>query len=97
MVADPRARFQSAAELRLALRQYLLMRRAAPLVGTLALLLALGVPAWALWPRSSGSDLDESVPPVAGREKRSQQPTSEPATSAAPARDAIRNPPLRQA
>ncbi len=51
MAADPRSRFQSADALRRALGRYLMMRRATPVLGVFAILLALLVPAWAFWPR----------------------------------------------
>ncbi len=50
MAADPQSRFPSADALRQALRRYRLMRRAAPVLGAVAVLLALLVPAWAFWP-----------------------------------------------
>jgi hypothetical protein len=55
MAADPRERFQSAASLGQALRRYLLLRQAAPVLGAAAVLLALILTAWSFWPRSVGS------------------------------------------
>ncbi len=49
--SDPQSRFQSADARRGALWRYQLLRRAAPVLGAVAILLALLVPAWAFWPR----------------------------------------------
>jgi serine/threonine protein kinase len=51
MATDPQSRFPSADALRRALRRYLLMRRAAPILGAVVVLLALLIPAWAFWLR----------------------------------------------
>jgi tRNA A-37 threonylcarbamoyl transferase component Bud32 len=53
LAADPQSRFPSAEALRLALRRDRLTRRVAPVLGAVAVLLALVVPAWAFWPRSA--------------------------------------------
>jgi hypothetical protein len=49
MAAEPQSRFQSADAMRRALGRYLLTRRAAPVLGVVAVLLALIVPAWMFW------------------------------------------------
>jgi serine/threonine protein kinase len=53
LAADPQSRFQSADALRRALGRYMLLRRATPVLGVFAILLALVVPVWAFWPRPS--------------------------------------------
>jgi hypothetical protein len=68
LAADPRSRFQSADALRRALGRYLLVRRAAPLVGAVPVLLALLVPAWAFWPAPPRPSSDRPSPAVAGGE-----------------------------
>jgi serine/threonine protein kinase len=56
--ADPQSRFQSAEALGRELRRYLSMRRNAPPLAIAAVLLALLVPAWKLWPRAEQSSPD---------------------------------------
>jgi serine/threonine protein kinase len=68
MAADPQSRFTSADALRQSLRRYRLARRAAPALVTVAVLLVLLVPAWALWPRSAPLSADGSGPSFARRE-----------------------------
>lgn len=77
MAADPQARFQSADALRRELRRYQRMRQAAPALAAAAILLALLVPAWALWPRSSRRSLETPIPASAGR-GLVQQPSEPP-------------------
>jgi serine/threonine protein kinase len=61
LAADPQSRFQSADAMRRAQGRYLLMRRAAPVLGAVAVLLALLVPAWAFW-RGPAPDVLKSEP-----------------------------------
>jgi hypothetical protein len=51
MAPDPRSRFPSAEEFRLALERSLLIRRAVSALGAVAVGVALLVPAWTIWPR----------------------------------------------
>ena len=77
MAADPQSRFPSADALRLALRRYRLTRRVAPVLGAVAVLLLLLVPARAFWPRSA-----KPVPDAPGRafaDGGSAEPRTEPA------------------
>jgi serine/threonine protein kinase len=76
LAADPRSRYPSADALRRAIESYLLTRRAAPLLGAVAILLALLVPVWAFWPESP-----RTSPNGPGRTNAGQvttQPQSEP-------------------
>jgi len=62
--ADPQSRFPSADALRCALGHYLLLRRGAPVLAVIAILLLLVVPAWAFRPRPSPAVLNvEPRPP----------------------------------
>jgi serine/threonine protein kinase len=63
MAADPRFRYSSADALREALRRHRLMRITAPV----AMLLALVVPAWALWPVSGPSDGEGQIGAITER------------------------------
>ncbi|MFI5455329.1 MAG: protein kinase [Isosphaerales bacterium] len=76
MAADPQSRFQSADNLRHALRRYLLTRRVAPVLGAAAVLLALLVPAWAFWPGSARPSPDALGRAMVHRETTA--PRSEP-------------------
>ena len=69
MAADPQLRFPSADALRNELRRDRLTRRAAPVLGAVAVLLALIVPTWAFWP--------ESARPSLGRPEPKQLPEAE--------------------
>jgi tRNA A-37 threonylcarbamoyl transferase component Bud32 len=82
MEADPQSRFQSAGALGNALRKYLTMRRAVPMLGAAAVLLALLVPAWAFWPRSERSLPNHAGHPVAAggtAESRPERKAASPA------------------
>ena len=56
------------------------MRRAAPVLGAVAVLLALLVPAWAFWPASARPSPDGPGRAIAGR--GTTEPRSEPKPSA---------------
>jgi hypothetical protein len=85
MAADPQSRFQSADALRRALGRYLRMRRAVPMVAAAAILLALLVPAWLLWPQPAQKRLDGRSAASGGG-----QPVQPPAVPVAPSSAPLR-------
>jgi len=78
LAADAQSRFQSANDLRYALRGYLLMRRVAPVLGAVAVLLAMGVAAWPFWPASARPSPDGPGGPIAVRATTEPGPESTP-------------------
>jgi serine/threonine-protein kinase len=76
MAADPQSRFQSADALRQSLRRYRLARQAAPVLGAVAVLLAVLAPACAFWPWSARPSPESPGRAIAAR--GITEPQSEP-------------------
>jgi hypothetical protein len=81
LASDPQSRFRSAEALRQAVGRYRLTRQVAPVLATIAVLLALLVPAWALWPTSVRSSSERqrtefasqgTMAPISDREQTPQ-------------------------
>jgi serine/threonine protein kinase len=83
MAADPQARFQSAEAFRRQLQRYERTRRAAPVLAAAAILVALLVPAWALWPRPPRGA--QQAQGAASVDRGPSQPPSEPTLPNPPA------------
>jgi len=80
--SDPQSRFQSAEAMRRALGRYRLLRRLVPTLGTVVVLLALLVSAWAIWPRPARPSLDGAgLASAGGGTERQPEPKQAPQTA----------------